>query len=202
MGDGGAAKQAAKAEQKEFEREGKIRMGTQDIRNKFASAFNDDYYKDFEKAGTEYYKPQLDSQYKESLNQLQAALARNGLGQSSVAVTQADRLKRQNQTANDQVAENIRNQSNQRKSDVANQESVAVGQLQASADPAAASQQAANLIKSQTALPGWSPLGQVFTDATAGLATQGDLERANQNRYNAGVSQWGNNARRFLQNVG
>jgi hypothetical protein len=42
----------------------------------------------------------------------------------------------------------------------------------------------------------------VFTDATAGLATQADLERSGQNRYNAGVSNWGNNIRRYTSNVG
>jgi hypothetical protein len=202
MGGGDSSKQAAEAQKREIEREDRVRIGTQDIRNKFANAFNEDYYKGFEKAGTEYYKPQLDLQYKDSLNQLQYALARNGLGDSTAAVTQRERLKRQNTTATDQVAENIRSQMNQRKSDVANQESVAVGQLQASANPSAAAQQTANLINNQTALPGWSALGQVFTDATAGLATQGDLERANQNRFNVGVSKWGDNTRRFLQNVG
>jgi hypothetical protein len=202
MGGGAADKQAKFARQEELQRDARIGQGTVDIRSKFAKAFNDDYYKRFETAGTDYYKPQIDVQYQDSLRNLQAALARNGLLDSSARVQQEKRLSDQQETATKQVGQNIQNQINTRKADVANQESVAVGQLQASADPASAAAQASSLIKSQTALPGWSPLGQVFTDATAGLATQGDLERANQNRYNMGVSQWGNNARRYLQNVG
>ena len=52
------------------------------------------------------------------------------------------------------------------------------------ADPTLIGQTAANRAISLTDLPAYSPLGALFANATAGLATQMDLERRDKNRYN------------------
>jgi hypothetical protein len=193
---------ASQARQQEMEREIRIAQGTKDIRKQFGDAFGDSYYKKFEDTAKAFYKPQLDQQYTDSLRNLQAALARNGLTDSSVRVDQEARLNRERATGDSQVGENIRNQMNERKSDVANQETIATGQLQTSADTGAAAAQASNLIRANSEFPGWSPLGQVFTDTSAFLANQGEAERSGNPRYNMGVSRWGDNARRYISNIG
>ena len=198
-----AASQAARAARdEELAREERIRTGTQVIRHNFANSFNDAYYKKLEGLGYQSLQPDVDNQYNDSLRQLKAALTRNGLLGSSARGEAEARLDTQRVSANQKVTDEVRGALNARKMDVANSEMAAIGQLQQSADPSSAAAQAATLTAANTAAPRWSPLGQVFTDATAGLATQADLERSGANRYNFGVSNWGNNIRRYSQNVG
>lgn len=193
---------AQQAADEERARQARIKTGTSVIRHNFAQSFNDDYYKQLSDAGYAALKPGVQTQYDDALRQLQAALTRNGLlGSTARGETEA-RLDKQNVLAQQQVDDSVRGSINQRKMDVANAEMATIGQLQSSADPMSAAAQAATLTAANTAAPRWSPLGQVFTDATAGLATQADLERSNQNRYNFGVSNWGNNSKRYFQNVG
>ena len=203
MSGGGAAKgEARRAREEEAARERRISEGTETIRRKFGEAFNNSYYKKFEDAGHANYTPLIQRQYDKSLQDLRFALARNGLSQSTAANMQEADLDVQRKQAEDQATNQIRSQMNTRKADVAGQETVAVNQLQSSADPASAARQAAGLIKSQTELPGWSAMGQVFTDASAALANQAEAERSGNPRYNLGVSRWGDNARRYLSNIG
>jgi len=198
-----AASDAARdAKREEEARQERIKTGTSVIRHNFANSFNDDYYKKLEGLGYAAVQPEVNNQYNDSLRQLQAALTRNGLLGSSARDDMETRLEKQRVIANQKVTDSVRGQINSRKQDVANAEMAAIGQLQASADPMSAAAQAATLTAANTAAPRWSPLGQVFTDATAGLATQADLERAGTNRYNLGVSNWGNNIRRYTSNVG
>lgn len=203
--DGGAKaakRQADEAAGEEKRRQNRVATGTSVIRHNFKQAFDGDYYKNLEKAGYDAVKPDVQSQYDGAMRQLQAALSRNGLMTSTARGEAEAKLDKQNVTANRMVDDSVRGSLNARKQDVANSEMAAIGQLQASADPMSAAAQAATLTEANYAAPRWSPLGQVFTDATAGLATQADLERQGTNRYNFGVSNWGNNVRRYTQNVG
>lgn len=200
-GDGGARSEARRARETEDAREQRIKMGTGDIRTRFGKAFDDKYYQGLETTAKDFYGKQLTSDYEKARQQLQYALARNGLLNSTVRDTREVEAQKQLALGQQSIAERARGLSNQRRQDVAGAEQTAVSQLTASADPAAAAAQSANLIKANTALPEFSPMGQVFQDFTAGLATQADLERQGKNRYNLGVSGWGNNARRYVQNV-
>jgi hypothetical protein len=203
--DGGgkaAARQAQDAADEEKHRQARIQTGTSVIRHNFAKSFDPAYYANLEKLGYAAVKPGVQQQYDDAMRQLQAALTRNGLLGSTARGESEARLDKQNVIANQMVDDSVRGSINARKTDVANSEMAAIGQLQASGDPMSAAAQAASLTAANTAAPRWSPLGQVFTDATAGLATQADLERSGQNRYNAGVSNWGNNIRRYTQNIG
>jgi hypothetical protein len=201
FGDGGASADAKKAEQNEVQRQERIRWGTDQIRKQFDSVFNTPYYQTMEKNARAAWKPQITDQYNQSLKQLQAALSRNGLSDSSIASRKGGDLQYQKGLATQDMRSKIINAINQRKGDVANAENIALSQLANTADPFAAQQQASNLIASNRAEPGYSPLGQLFTDTTAGLATQADLERSNQNRYNMGVTNWFN-PKRSVVNVG
>jgi hypothetical protein len=119
-----------------------------------------------------------------------AALARSGLSTSTQAnkkgLALADQLYNAKQTAR----ANIINSINARKTDVSNAENTSLTQLENSADPFAATAQAARSIAVQSQQPAFSPLGQLFTDSTAGLATQAEMERQGNNRYDFGVTNW------------
>lgn len=212
--DGGASKEARRAREAEDARERRIKMGTSDIRTRFGGAFDDKYYAGLEKDVKDFYTPQLQSQYEKGRMQLKYALARSGmlgasdvLGDSpvrasSIQTRREAEMAKQMALAGQTIEQRAIGMSNQRRQDVANAEQVALQQLHASADPAAAAAQAQNLIEINSKNPEFSPLGQVFTDFTAGLATQGDLEREGRNRYDFGVSNWFPGTRRGYKNVG
>jgi hypothetical protein len=203
MGGGGASRaEARRAREAEEAREGRIKSGTANIRSMFAQQFGDKYYADMEKTANERYQPQLEDQFQTARKQLMAALARSGNLNSTVRLGREADLGERHKLGLTSIADMIRGAQTQRKQDVANAENIAVGQLQASADPAAAAAQASNLIGANSAMPAFQPLGQVFTDVTAGLATQADLERQGRNRYDVGVSSWFGGPRRYTQTVG
>lgn len=179
-----------KAEQEEIQRRERINYGTKLIRDQFDQAFNNDFYKTMEANARKLYEPQVKQQYADSLSQLQAALARSGLSTSTQANKKSLQLADQLYNAKQTMRANIINSINARKGDVANAENTAITQLENSADPFAATAQAARSIERESQQPAFSPLGQLFTDATAGLATQADMERQGTNRYDMGVSNW------------
>lgn len=192
---------AADAQRAELERQQRIAQGTIQIRQQFDNAFDTPYYQRLEKNARAVYEPQIDNQYQQALKDMQFALSRSGLTSSSAASDLGSKLEYQKGLATQDKRSKIMSLINQRKGDVANAENVTLSQLANTADPYAAQAQASNLIKANTAEPGYSPLGQVFTDLTAGLATQADLERQGTNRYNIGVTNWFN-PRRAVSNVG
>ena len=203
FGSSSADKAAAAAQVAEQERQARIKKGTQTIRALFASQFHPAYYDKLNKAVLDSGNSQLDTQYADSLAKLKFALARTGNLRSSTRSTQEAKFGGRYDLARQQIAENARQLVQQRKQDVANAENVTVSQLQASADPAYAAAQSANLINANSSIPAYQPLGQIFTDLTATLATQADLERTNRNRYGANnpVSSFGNRVKQWF-NVG
>jgi hypothetical protein len=204
--DGGAKEAQRAAERAATEerlRQERIQRGTMGIRSLFAKQFTPAYYGGLEKASTTSGNRQLDAQYADSLAKLKFSLARTGTLRSTARSSQEAQFGGRYDLARQQIAENARQLANQRKGDVANAENVAVTQLQASADPAAAAAQAANMIQANSYVPQYQPLGQIFTDLTGTLATQADLERTGRNRYgvNNPVSSFGNKAKQWF-NVG
>jgi len=204
--DGGAKEARRAAEQAALEerlREERIQRGTMGIRSLFAKQFTPDYYTGMEKAAINSGNAQLDAQYADSLAKLKFALARTGNLRSTARSSQEAKFGGRYDLARQQIAENARQLVNQRKGDVANAENVAVTQLRASADPITAAAQASNAIQANSYVPQYQPLGQIFTDLTATLATQADLERTGRNRYGANnpVSSFGNKAKQWF-NVG
>lgn len=181
---------ALQAEREELERQQRVSQGTIQIRKQFDDTFNVPYYKNIEKNARGVYEPQINEQYQNALRQMSAALMRAGLGSSGIASQMGGELMLQKGLATQDKRAKIQGLINARKGDVANAENITLSQLANTADPFAAQAQAANLIDANRADPGYSPLGQLFTDASAGLATQADLERSNQNRYNWGVTNW------------
>lgn len=192
MGGGGgdAAREARRAREAEEKREQRVRTGTAQIRQRFGQTYTDDYYKNLQDTVASQGQLELQPQFEQARRSLMAALTRSGLRHSSIQERKGADLTRQRLLADDMVTSRALDAVQRRKQDVANAENIAIGQLQASADPVAAVATASSLAEANSAMPAWQPLGQVFTDATAGLATQAQLERDGNARYNLGVSNW------------
>jgi hypothetical protein len=204
FGDGGAGREAQRARNEELARQGRIARGSAETRQKFQDVFSDDYYAQelakFQKA----YAPEVDRQYKAATQNLQAALMRAGLFDSSVAAVKAGDAERAKVNADNEVTQRGLQAQANKKLDVAQAENTVIGQLINTADQQAAFENAANAVRTQSSPTPTPMLGQVFTDLSAGLATQADLERSGNARYNVfgRIPGWSTGGTRYTRNVG
>ena len=167
-------------------RQRRIKQGEENIDKVFAK-FDDDFYDTRRQALIDYETPQIDEQYKDALGQLAAALARSGLGKSSIG---ADRRAKGRKDYDFQQQEMYsradQSASDAEKAILAARENLSTNNI-ALADPSRASNAAISSAESLTKLPKYEPLLDLFADLTEGLATQADLERRKQNRYQSGL---------------
>lgn len=204
MGDGGTGKEARRARAEELARQGRIARSSAETRQKFQDVFSDDYYAQelakFQKA----YTPEVDRQYKVATQNMQAALMRAGLFDSSVAAQRAGDAERAKIAADNEVTQRGLQAQANKKLDVAQAENTVIGQLINTADQQAAFENAANAIRTQSSPTPTPMLGQVFTDLSAGLATQADLERQGNAKYNVfgRIPGWSTGGARYTRNVG
>jgi len=203
FGDGGAKKEAKRARKEEEARQFRVKIGTQETRRKFGEAFNDKYYDDLMATTKAAYTPDMERQFAEASKQLRASLLRAGLGNSQVAINKEEDKAAAHAGAVNEIEQRGIGFQNERKKDVAYAENTVLNQLNQTADMGAAFANASAQIANNTKPPAMPMLGQVFTDLSAGLATQADLERYNQNRYNVfgRIPGW-NERNRYTRNVG
>jgi hypothetical protein len=203
FGDGGAGKEAQRARHEELARQGRISRGSAETRQKFRDVFSDDYYAQelakFQKA----YAPDVQRQYKDAIQQMQASLMRAGLFDSSVRAQKEGQATEALANAKNEVTQRGLQAQANRKQDVAAAENTVIGQLVNTADIGAAMENASSAIRTQSSPTPTPMLGQIFTDLSAGLATQADLERSGQNRYTllGRIPGWGSSSR-YTRNVG
>lgn len=204
FGDGGAGREAARARDEELARQGRIARASDETRTKFRDVFSDDYYAKELGKYQDAYKPDIQRQYKSAVQQLQAALSRSGLSDSSVAAQKSGESAEALANAENEVTQRGLAAQANRKQDVAGAENTVIGQLINTADMQGAFENAANAIRTNTSPTPTPMLGQVFTDLSAGLATQADLERNNQNRYTVmgRIPGWSTGGARYTRNVG
>lgn len=178
-GDGGAA-------QREADRQAKIDQGYQQIQQIFGG-FNDDFYNQRGTDYTNYATPQLDDQYAQAVKRLQFALARNGrLNSSTAGDQQALLLKDYNQQKTN-IADRGIQYANQARDSVEGSRSNLVALNSNLADPNQISVEAQNRLAGLQASPAFDPLGPLFANVGDSLASQADLERRGQSRYNTGI---------------
>tara|TARA_R100001443_G_scaffold33680_3_gene47569 strand:+ start:10502 stop:11113 length:612 start_codon:yes stop_codon:yes gene_type:complete len=185
FGDGGAGAmkdEASRQRAEEEARQGRIRAGRKKIDDTFSS-FDDAFYDKRRQSYLDYANPQLDDQYKKAVSELTLALARNSLSNSSVAARKNAELQKQQGIQARAVADKAREYETGTRSAVNMAKSDLQTQNMSLADPTLIAQNAANRAIALTDLPAYSPLGALFANATAGLATQMDLERRDKNRY-------------------
>ena len=202
MGKNSAAREARRARADEEARQARIKEGTARVREQFAGQFNPGYYARLGDALNQRYDKDLQQQYHDATQELQAALMRAGLFDSSVGAERTGLASEKYQQALAQVEGAKTDTIQRRKQDVAQAENSVISQLTATADQNAAFANAESQIKANYEQPQFPVLGQLFTDFTAGLAGQAEAERQGNNRYNLGVSQWGNRARNYVKNIG
>lgn len=182
-GDGGAA-EAQRA--REAERQANIRLGAESINSAFSS-FNDEFYNTRETDYLDYALPQLDEQYEDARSELILSLARNGRLQSSVRGDKIAELQKKYDLQRQAIQSQATGFANDARSSVANSRANLISQNNAIADPSQVGSLAASSAQALQASPTFSPLGTVFQNVTAGLATQADLERRGKAAVDTGI---------------
>lgn len=174
-GDGGAGQ--ARAD--EAARQERIKQGTAAIDQNF-SGFNDAFFNNRAKAFTNFANPQLADQYAQTQRNLTYNLARQGLTASSEAARNAGELQRQYNDNRALIAGKGMDAANEARSQVEQNRSELLAQLNATSDPAAAASGAVNRANTLAAQQSFSPLGQLFANTTGLLgnaATAGMYDR-------------------------
>lgn len=187
MGGGGGGGDDGVQYQREQEqaRQARIAQGMSQIDGLF-SQFGDDFYNQRNTAYQDYAMPQIDDQYVDQRGQLTYALARGGNLGSSLAAQRSAKLAKDVALNRQNVIDTGLDYANKARSDVATQKSNAVSLLQATADPAAAYNVAQSQAQALSAMPSFSPVGQVLQNAASGIGTylnnQNDLAAYNRAR--------------------
>jgi len=185
LGGGGSSSLNEEYEQQRAEeaaRHARIKSGMENINNAFAG-YDDAFYNERAADYMNYAKPEIEDQYVDAMKDLTRALARSGnLNSSLAAQRRADLLEKRNKAEVD-AARRGQGYANDTRAALANVKSNLIQQNNALADPTLIAAMAANQSQAASALPDYSPIGQLFAGATQGLATQQQLEARNKNRY-------------------
>lgn len=183
------AASAAEAERQrklEEERQGRITEGRTAIDKNF-SQFDDNFYNNRSQAYVDYATPELDTQYKDSMRKLVAALARSGNMQSSIRAEKMSALDEDYAKRKLDIQNTGKDYANQARSAVDQSRANLITQNLNLADPNAISANALANANSLAQMPVFSPLGTMLADVTSGLASQADLERRGLSQYNTGL---------------
>ena len=176
--DGGAAK-------REAERQAKISQGLTNINSQF-SQFDDGFFSEREQAYTDFALPQLDDQYGKEKEQLIFALARNNRLDSN---SRSERLADLEQNLNLQrtnIFDDALGFANQARADIENSRGNLVSQNASLQNPSAIADLASQRATSLASAPNFDPLGSLFQNTTAGIATaaQAQQKRDKLNQLN------------------
>lgn len=168
FGGGGDAAEQARAD--EAARQGRIDEGRQLIMRALGG-FDDQFYAGRERAYLDYAMPQLDDQFGAAKKALTLALSRTGNIHSSTATTRFRDLQERYKTAQVGIADRAKSVANQARENVERTRGELYSQLSASADPTSAANLATSRASVLGADPTFDPLGAVFQNITAGLAS-------------------------------
>lgn len=188
FGSGGGGDDFLKAEYErqlaeEEARQGRVTEGKANIDAAF-SGYGDDFYDARAADYMAYAQPQIEDQYETAMKQLRQALSRSGQLVGSEAIEREIDLKKKYDDAQAQAAIKGQSFADATKSNLANIQSNLLTQNASLADPTLIAQTAANQIAANTVVPEYSPISNIFANATEGLATQAQLESRNKARYN------------------
>jgi len=138
-----------------------------------------------EQAYLDFANPQLNREYGDAQKGLAFALSRQGQLNGSVAGDNYADLNKDFQIQQQNVGEQGKSYGNQARSDISSQKQSLLNMLSASADPGATAMAARSSMDAIRSRPAFSPLGPLFQNATAGLASGYSGNQANQqrNRY-------------------
>lgn len=152
---GGGSDAGQQLQQQNLAEQTAVTQGVNRVEQEFAQ-FTPEFYA---KASTDYEKyalPQLGDQYRSTLAQAQADLARSGLTNSSVAANLSRSLGKENANQEENIVNTGIQQSQNLRQDVAQEENTLIGQVQAGESPSLAGIQAGKAaagFNSPTAFP-------------------------------------------------
>jgi hypothetical protein len=178
-----AAQTAANVAQQEADKEAAIRAGQGAIDNDF-SQFNDDYYGGYKQSYLDAYNPQLDTQYSLAKDKAIAALANQGVLDSSIAGNALGTLTNQYGTEKATIASNADDAVNTLKSNVNAAKTNLYNLNTSAADPTTVGNQAEATATSLLPQQTLSPLGDVFAGALTPITA---AAKANQNGANSSI---------------
>lgn len=161
---------------------GQLFTGTQQ-----SGGFDDAFYQNRRNAYMDYANPQLERQYKDAVQQLTFALGRNGLLDSTVRADRTGKLQTDYDTQRQGIADKAIDYENQARNSVEQARQNLISTLNVTGDASGAANSAVTQAKNLQAAPAFDPLASLFEDATAGLATQAQLEARNTSQYNTGL---------------
>ncbi len=182
-GGSNAMEQEYQRQQAEEEaRQGRIKQGKENIDAAFAG-YDDAFYDQTAADYRNFAAPQITEQYENALMGLRQALARSGQLQGTERIRRENKLKRDLAAAEVAAARRGEAIAGDMRSNLANVKANLLSQNASLADPTLIAQTAANQIMANTQVPEYSPISNLFANATEGLATQAQLEARNKNRY-------------------
>lgn len=138
----------------------------------------DEYFAKNRQAFMDYATPQLDEQFGEASNELTFDLARSGLRNSSVRGEQTGKLQKLYDRNMQQITNEALSREQQQRNAVESARSNLISMLQTTGDAQGTTNQALSRASALSMPEPFQPLGQLFTDFTAGLGTQAAMERA------------------------
>ena len=185
-GGGGAADQYAseqRAEQKA--REARIAWGMKQVNSNF-DKFDDNFFGKQNQAYLDYAMPQINQQYTQASNGLQYALARQGIGQSSIGNDRIAQLSGDYQLNRQAAVDKAREVTQNARRSIEDARSGVISDLYATADPAAAAKSALSRATYLSTPQTFSPVGQLFATALDGLNTYQSAKQDQQD-WNAAM---------------
>lgn len=150
------------AAEQEAKRQATVQQDTGLVNDAFTKSFTPDYYNNITNSYENYYNPQLDQQYQNTLNSLTSQLGQQGILQSTEGNRQLGLLKQSYDTQKQTVANNAANAAASAKQNVASQQNTLLSQANQASDPTALASQTAASVGSINTQPTFSPLGSVF----------------------------------------
>lgn len=190
---GGGSDAAEQARAQEDARQARIQTGLADI-NKTFSGFDTAFYDQRKKDYVDYAMPQLYKQLGNTQRGMFYGLANRGLVGSGAAQKVASDLAYETNTQKQGIADTAVQQASQLRQNIEGQRSSLISQLQASADPTSASQQALASAAAYSAPSALAPIGNLFSNFAQLYGNQQLANTYNQTytpRY--GTSAFGSN---------
>lgn len=175
-GDGGAA-------ERERQRQAKISQGVNAINSSF-SQFNDGFFQDREQAYVDFALPQLEDQFAKEKEQLIFALARNNRLESNTRSERLADLEQEYNLQRTNIYDDALGFANRARSDVETARGNLISQNSSLQNPSAVADLASQRAVALAAAPQFDPLGSLFQNTTAGIATaqQGQQKRDRLNQ--------------------
>jgi hypothetical protein len=154
----------ARARQEEEARQGRIKSGTAAINEKFAG-FDDQFYEKRKQEFANFANPDVQRQYKDAQGGVLYGLARSGNLASSERSRQLGVVDRERDTATMRVADRGAEYANQARTQVENNRTDLINQVNATGDSALAANQAMNRAATLRPSPAFEGLGSLFENS-------------------------------------